>query len=334
MLQNEILCYWNLLETNQQPRGTTSCAFARSENKLIIVGGNSQRISYNDTYSFDLETHQWDKIKTSGEFLSVRIGHTISLYNNSVWLFGGYDGEMRNDIFILDLKTHIWRKLPQPKVVPKARLGHTSVVFEDTMIIFGGWNSNAFLDDLWQFSFKDKTWKELETTGKAPTSRNGHHSVMISSYEMVIFGGRNEKFERINDLYILDLKKMEWTEILALNEKPKGRAGGSLIQIDDSNLLVFGGKSEPYEFLSDCWIFNLISRCWTKLEPLGFEPRGRAGHCHIYDSDSRSLFVFGGGRILEENKDDYFWETLQLKFEKDIVEDFWNFLNLKQLCDF
>jgi uncharacterized coiled-coil protein SlyX len=60
-------------------------------NTMFVFGGNRYGLYINDFYKLDLYTLTWKKIKTSGDIPSARFGHCLSLYQNSFYMFGGYD---------------------------------------------------------------------------------------------------------------------------------------------------------------------------------------------------------------------------------------------------
>lgn len=92
--------------------------------------------------------------------------HTAVLYNNKMYIFGGFRRGVRtNSILVFDFTTDKWEKeieandLPN-KVAPKPVAGHSAQVFEDSMYIFGGKdNENEKIKDFWKFDFKMNQWE-------------------------------------------------------------------------------------------------------------------------------------------------------------------------------
>lgn len=80
----------------------------------------------------------------------------MSLYDGSIYVFGGYDGKTRyGDLFKCSIrsKTFKWKRIIGDGAVPLNRFGHTAVVFEHSMYLFGGWNGHDTMDDIFQYSF-------------------------------------------------------------------------------------------------------------------------------------------------------------------------------------
>lgn len=78
------------------------------------------------------------------------------LYEQSVYIYGGYDGKQRfGDLYKCNLrnKKYKWKELRGDGVIPLNRFGHSALIYENSMYIFGGWNGHDTMDDLYQYSF-------------------------------------------------------------------------------------------------------------------------------------------------------------------------------------
>lgn len=81
--------------------------------------------------------------------------------------------------------------------------------------------------------------------------------------------------------------------------------------VDNDNLFLFGGmgcKSNLCGYISDLWRFNLTTRRWAWIQSglstprYGFnlvegansKPGGVTKFAHVFDSDSRMFYVYGG----------------------------------------
>merc|ERR1719229_1093846 len=59
--------------------------------KSMVEGPNSTEKLHNDTFSFDLRTMIWSKLKTNGTIPSERHSHTATLTNrNNMVVIGGF----------------------------------------------------------------------------------------------------------------------------------------------------------------------------------------------------------------------------------------------------
>lgn len=76
---------------------------------LFIFGGYTRKDGsyYNDLHRFEVETGFWTKIFPIGEPPSPRTDHTAVLYENSTYIFAGYDGKNRfNDLHACNLESY------------------------------------------------------------------------------------------------------------------------------------------------------------------------------------------------------------------------------------
>jgi len=80
------------------------------------------------------------------------------------------------------------------------------------------------------------TWYQGPEGSGSPTARFSHTANVIGGSRMLIFGGWNGK-AFFNDLYILDLEVMAWSQPTCNGPAPSPRMGHTAIQIG-TNLLV------------------------------------------------------------------------------------------------
>lgn len=90
----------------------------------MYLFGGSTGSARNDLYSFSFETNQWHEVRPaseSGQKAHVpcpRFCHTCDVYNNSLYVFGGYDGQMRlNDFWQFKLATEVNIDIPSSSLV-------------------------------------------------------------------------------------------------------------------------------------------------------------------------------------------------------------------------
>lgn len=90
----------------------------------MYLFGGSTGSARNDLYSFSFETEQWHEVRPvtgSGQKANVpcpRFCHTCDVYNNSLFIFGGYDGQQRlNDFWQFKLATEVNIDIPTSSLV-------------------------------------------------------------------------------------------------------------------------------------------------------------------------------------------------------------------------
>ena len=69
-----------------------------------------------------------------------RIGASLTVYENSLYLFGGHDAsnEKLDDFWKYDLKENKWTLLTTTGTKPIGRNGHTTVIINNKLVLFGG----------------------------------------------------------------------------------------------------------------------------------------------------------------------------------------------------
>ena len=108
--------------------------------------------------------------------------------------------------------------------------------------------------------FKKKTtpcinmvYETLQTQGRGPCDRYSHGSCFIQPNErklLVIWGGRNDfsfnefKDCALNDLHILDLGTLMWTQVVIYGEVPESRWGHQMCTNQTHSVIaIFGGMN-------------------------------------------------------------------------------------------
>ena len=81
------------------------------------------------------------------------------------------------------------------------------------MIIFGGFESGARVNTLSRFSFATRKWDTLKpSTGPLPEPRAGHSAAVFKD-TLIVFGGKNEENEKMNDVWSFNFKNNTWTQM-------------------------------------------------------------------------------------------------------------------------
>jgi len=79
---------------------------------------------------------------TLGSTPTPRHSHSAVVYEDSMYVFGGYDGHYRNDFYRFNFTTHQWTQIHLKQsgngVWPKSRYRTSTTVYKDMMFLFGG----------------------------------------------------------------------------------------------------------------------------------------------------------------------------------------------------
>lgn len=230
---------------------------------LLVIGGANPSECFKDVYNFDLSTLSWSKFEDAKNFHTGRYEHAcFQSKDKDVFIFGGADQEKNyNDVLKFNIANKTCETISsESSNVPSPRTMHCAVAFKDQLLVFGGGEAGKepVLDGkVYIFNPMNKKWISLNIKGDSPKLRHGH--VMVNYEDRFIFlhGGMNAE-NIFNDMWKLDLMKMEWTQIEIKRDglRPCGRAAHGGISIDDK-LFIFGGIGDSGTALDDLWKYNI-----------------------------------------------------------------------------
>lgn len=225
----------------------------------------------NDLFELDVTNWEWKKLnpksKIPGNLLpSPRLGHTFSLLDHRVFLFGGLENESKdpkdnipkylNDLYILESQGDdlYWSNPQTYGPSPSPRESHSCVAYKNKdgtnprLFIYGGM-SGVRLGDLWILCVENMNWIRPNVTGSIPLPRSLHTATVIK-HRMFVFGGwvplpadadvksggGNTEWKCSNTLGCLNMENLCW-EPLALelfeDNTPRARAGHSACEINN-----------------------------------------------------------------------------------------------------
>ncbi|KAK4798380.1 hypothetical protein SAY86_030706 [Trapa natans] len=190
--------FWILdLKTNQWEQvNLKGCPSPRSghrmvlyKHKIIVFGGFYDTLRevryFNDLYVFDLDNYKWQEIKPrpGAMWPSARSGFQFFLYQDEIFLYGGYSKEIssdknnsekgivHSDMWSLDPRTWDWNKVKKTGMAPGPRAGSSVCVHKKRAMLFGGVVDievegdvlvSLFLNELYGFQLDNHRWYPLE----------------------------------------------------------------------------------------------------------------------------------------------------------------------------
>jgi leucine-zipper-like transcriptional regulator 1 len=90
------------------------------------------------------------------------------VYNNAMYIFGGYDGSYKSDLHCFDFGQNRWNAVPAAGRRPRARYRGSLVVHRNWMILYGGHDGTRHLSDAYIFDFHGQAWHSIQTEGQVP----------------------------------------------------------------------------------------------------------------------------------------------------------------------
>ena len=166
------------------------------KDKIWVIGGNDNPAD-SSAYFYDIwnssDGTNWQKV--SNPTWSKRGDFTSVVFDNKIWIMGGYnDGIYLNDVWSSpDGKnwTQVTANAPW-----SARSVHTSIVFNNKIWILGGFGQSDINNDIWS-SVDGKNWTQ-EKSGN--WSDRGFHTSIVFDNKIWVMGG-NDGSNSLNDVW-------------------------------------------------------------------------------------------------------------------------------------
>ena len=120
---------------------------------IYVFGGFSKGKYLNSLIFIDPEKKQ-SSTKVNEISPSPRISSSMSIYLDSIYLFGGQnsDGVFLDDLWCYSISKNLWQEIKLDEK-PKARSGHTMSTYNNEIYIFGGRTNNVMeVNELWKFT--------------------------------------------------------------------------------------------------------------------------------------------------------------------------------------
>jgi N-acetylneuraminic acid mutarotase len=164
--------YWvKVSTTGTHPAARDSHSMSSWNNKLIILGGEDASNSFlSDIYILDTDTFVWKELRTSGQKIIPRAGHTTVALRKYLFVFGGFtdDRKLFDDLHVLNVDNGVWTRATTSGIGPSPRFSLAGDVVDPErgiLLFVGGCNENLeALDDMYYLD----TEMKLEKTESEP----------------------------------------------------------------------------------------------------------------------------------------------------------------------
>ncbi len=262
--------------TNASPRFIWQRAidnFAMSYYQLSIsIPGETLKINTSDTINpIPSPGSTWQQATSSSEWTN-RLYHTSVVFNNKIWVIGGYDGSYLNDVWYSSNGVN-WTQATA-NAGWSARSGHTSVVFDNKIWVIGGYDG-SYRNDVWS-SVDGLNWTCV--TANAGWSPRFAHTSIVFDNKIWVLGGSNR-----NDVWY-SADGVNWTCATASAGWSPRENHTSLVF--DNKMWVLGGSNQ-----NDVW-YSVDGINWTCATNSAWFYGGRYGHTSVVFDDK--MWVIGG----------------------------------------
>lgn len=214
--------YFRCFEESSSPSHRHSHSSTVHNQKLYVFGGLSgTSTSYNDLWTLDLNTKAWSRPLASGNYPSPKAAATMSVYENSLILYGGYS---------------------HPYSYP----------FNQQV---------NFFDEFHEYDTENNFWTQNLFSQETPRLAGHSASIIRTNILILFGGCNASLGNKTNSVHCLDLYKKEWLFIDKIIDgpKPDPRYGHSQFTLDDERIVIIGGCGGPNKQFIDVWILNFPS---------------------------------------------------------------------------
>jgi N-acetylneuraminic acid mutarotase len=172
---------------------------------LNVYAGNVDR--WEDGSSFPVV---WEKPAPTGQLPTAREGHSLTLVDRKLILFGGYTsaGAVANDVHLYNLDSQEWvTPLVAGEMLPAPRQAHSAARHGRDVIVAGGCSVSDVrpecYNDVWSLNTIDMRWTKRSSDVVSWFAREGHSAIFVRG-RMFAFGGCQLTSECFNDVAVLD----------------------------------------------------------------------------------------------------------------------------------
>ncbi|KAL3152010.1 hypothetical protein ABBQ32_001128 [Trebouxia sp. C0010 RCD-2024] len=210
---------------------------------------------------------------------AARGGHAIASIGSRVICFGGADRSPTpfSDLWELDTGRHCnqWTRIQSTANVERGKLvprsGATMTAAGDILYIFGGQDpvTGGCYNDLIMLDSRTWQWMALEVSGVRPPARHSHITGLVQKNTLVVFGGAGAQGP-LGDLWVFDLTSRQWSQPATQGDPPAPREMHTGTMLDDTRMLIYGGRGPDGKVLCDACLFDASSLTWRLKEPTPF----------------------------------------------------------------
>ena len=346
----ESIHFWKKLQSCEEFVGAkrSKHTMVAWNDRIYVFGGDNGRRMLNDFLVSTVHDSSWARVVYTGTPPAPRYHHSAVVFQNSMFVFGGYTGDINsnsslrnsNELFEYKFNTSQWIDW-EDKItgtLPPARSAHGAAIFDNKLWIFAGYDGNTRLNDMWAINLLSSSpqWEKIDQSGDSPPTCC-NFPVAVVGNSMYAFSGQSGA-NITNNLYEFKFLEHRWvripTEHLLKGDTspPQRRYGHSMVAYNRC-LYVFGGAADG--ILDDeVHCFDVDSRTWSVIQPAeGSQvPSGRVFHSAAVCNDA--MYVFAGTVDSMVNRSGEFYRFRFSSYQKcTLVDDFAKLLTTLQFCD-
>ena len=183
------------------------------DDQLWLIGGLADDGYKNDVWRSE-DGATWEEVlptnptPTDPRF-SERSDHQVALYDDKLWVIGGWNGTDYYDDVWQSEDGQTWEQVVPTDPHFSERSHHQVVAHNDQLWVIGGWEGgSARKNDVWRLLEDGQNWEKVVPTG-TPFSERSHHEVAVHNNLLWLIGGYDSA--RKNDVWWSE-DGVRWTQ--------------------------------------------------------------------------------------------------------------------------
>lgn len=268
---------WILVQpSGSRPSGRYKHSAQVVKDKLYVIGGSRNGRYLSDIQVFDFKTLKWSVLSVYASSNSSMedgdnhknvfpafSGHSLVMWENKLLIVAGHSKDASDTVTVwsIDLETKNFSAVDTHGTVPKARGGQSVAMWGSRLLMFGGEDTRRhLLNDLHILDLSTMRWDIVQTKNMSPAPRFDHTATVHADQYLLIFGGSSHSI-CVNDLHVLDLQTMEWSqpETQGVDVTPRGGHAGAMV--DEHWYIVGGGDNRSGA--TDTIVLNMSKLVWS-----------------------------------------------------------------------
>lgn len=293
----------------RRPAGRYKHAATVIGQRLYISGGTRNGRLLSDIQVLDFTSSTWSSLKLFAAPSSAQTendslvqgfpatsGHHMIVWGQKLLLLDGHPKYSSHvTVRVLDLETQECGVMETIGELPVARAGESVTLVASKLIMFGGEDIHRkLLNDIHILDLESMTWKKVEATQNPPCPRYDHTTAVHGERYLLVFGGCSHS-TCFNDICVLDLETMEWSQPETRGDYVSPRAGHSGITINGNWYIVGGGDNKSGAL--DTLVLDMTKLVWSVVTAVNpRDPLASEGIsiCSAFIHGDQHLVAFGG----------------------------------------
>ena len=207
---------WQKIQINGYKPGGRAChSLTCVDTYLYMFGGFNGVRSFNKLEVFDIENSHWSALNdVRGSIPVSRDAHAMVVYKDSLYLYGGHDGEnYLNDMYEFSIPNKTWTQILASNSIVNGIRGHSANCIGQNIYIFGGYDGKLRSNVILVYNIETRSWSsplvDIESSAiNFMSGRQRHSSNFYKNGEVIIFGGFDGK-SMLNDVHFISVSLLE-----------------------------------------------------------------------------------------------------------------------------